>query len=92
MDPLVRQVALAQLLRMDAGELLERAAALRDAPPVPPGWESTGADTALSEQSALASALAPLRVEFDDAQWAMLGELLQTGLEPGAAAARVRGA
>ena len=90
MDPAVRRVALSQMLKMGAGELLDRAAALRDAPPVPPGWAGTGAETALSEQSALASALAPLRIEFDDAQWAVLGELLHSGLAPDAAAVRLR--
>lgn len=82
MDSLVRRVALSQMFTMNAGELLERAVALRGAPPVPPGFEGTGAETALAEQSVLASALAPLRVEFDDAQWTTLSQLVLSGLTP----------
>lgn len=63
-----------------------RAAALRDAPPMPPGWGDTGAREAMTEQADLASALAPLRVEFDDASWARLGELLRSGMSPDGAA------
>lgn len=90
MDSLVRRVALSQMFTMNAGELLERAVALRGAPPVPPGFEGTGAETALAEQSVLASALAPLRVEFDDAQWTTLSQLVLSGLTPDVAAAQVR--
>lgn len=49
------------MLTMNADELLERAAALRDAPPIPSGWEDTGAQEAMTEQADLASALAPLK-------------------------------
>lgn len=90
MDEVVRQVAINQMLTMSADELLDRAAALRDAPPVPPGWQDTGAQDAMTEQADLAAALAPLRVEFDDATWSKLGELLRSGMSPDAAACRLR--
>lgn len=73
---------------MTAPELLDRAAALRQAPPIPPEWARFG--HVLAEQADLAAALAPLRVEFDDAQWQHLGALLEEGLEPDHAAALVR--
>lgn len=89
-DEVVRQVAINQMLTMSADELLDRAAALRGAPPLPPRWEDTGAQEALTEQADLTSALAPLRVELDDASWARLGELLRSGISPDAAACRLR--
>ncbi|TQJ49285.1 hypothetical protein [Phycicoccus sp. SLBN-51] len=88
MDRLTRIVTVRQMLGMTAAELLDRAAALRQAPPVPPEWERFG--HVLEEQADLAAALAPLRVEFDDAQWRNLGALLEEGLEPDHAAALVR--
>jgi hypothetical protein len=89
MDRVTRLVALRQLLGMTAPELLDRAAALRQAPPIPPDWAAQLGDV-LDEQAALAAALAPLRVEFDDAQWRHLSVLLEEGLEPDHAASLVR--
>jgi hypothetical protein len=88
MDQVTRRVAVAQLLGMSAPELLERAAALRHAELVPP-WAETVVGV-LEEQAELASALGPLRVEFDDAEWHHLGVLVAEGLEPDHAAALVR--
>lgn len=87
MDEVVRRVAINQMLTMSADELLDRAAALRDAPP---GWQDTGAQDGMTEQADLAAALAPLRVEFDDATWSKLGELLRSGMSPDAAACGLR--
>jgi hypothetical protein len=89
-DNVVRRVAINQMLTMSADELFDRAAALRDAPPVPPGSEHTGVEEAMNEQADLAAALAPLRVELDDKKWVELGELLRSGLSPDAAARRLR--
>jgi hypothetical protein len=85
-----RLVAVRQMLGMTEPELLVHAAALRDAPPVPPEWAQFAG--VLEEQADLAAALAPLRVEFDDAQWDHLGALMWEGLEPDQAAALVRAA
>lgn len=79
------------MLGMSAQELLDRATALREAPPVPAPWAATMGDS-LTGQAALAAALAPLRVEFDDSQWQHLGALVFEGLEPDHAAALVRAA
>ncbi len=87
---MVRRVALRQLMGLDGSELLERAEELRYAPPVPEAWRATDAGTALAEQADLAMALAPLRVEFDERQWADLGRRLDRGEEPDAAAEAVR--
>lgn len=89
-DDVVRRVAINQMLTMGADELLDRAAALGDAPPVPPGWEHTGAQEAMNEQADLAAALTPLRGEFDDRKWNDLGALLRPGLSPDAASRRLR--
>ena len=89
MDRVTRLVTVRELLGMTAPELLERAAALRAAPPMPSDWAARLGDV-LEEQAALADALAPLRVEFDDAQWQHLGVLICEGLEPDHAAALVR--
>jgi hypothetical protein len=88
-DRVTRQVTVRQLLEMTAPELLERASALRQAPPIPSNWAAELGGV-LEEQAALASALAPLRVEFDDAQWQHLGVLIGEDLEPDHAAALVR--
>jgi hypothetical protein len=90
MDRVTRLVAVRQMLAMTAPDLLERAAALRGAPPVPPEWAQFAG--VLEEQADLAAALAPLRVEFDDAQWDHLGALICEGLEPDHAANLVRAA
>lgn len=89
MDPGTRLAVVRQMLGMNAQELLDRAAALRDAPPLPSFWLNRLGDV-LGEQAALAASLAPLRVEFDDAQWRHLGALMCEGLEPDHAAALVR--
>jgi hypothetical protein len=73
---------------MTAPELLARAAAMRETPPVPSGGPRFG--DVLEEQAALAAAMAPLRVEFGEAQWRHLGALVCEGLEPDHAAALVR--
>lgn len=86
MDRVTRRVAVRQMLGMTAPELLDRAAALRQAAPIPPEWARFG--HVLAKQADLAAA--PLRVEFDDAQWQHLGALLEEGLEPDHAAALVR--
>lgn len=89
MDRVTRLLAVRQLLGMSAPELLDRAAALREAPPMPSDWAARLGDV-LEEQALLAAALAPLRVEFDEAQWHHLGVLICEGLEPDHAAALVR--
>jgi hypothetical protein len=89
-DELVRRVAVRQQMRMDAPELIRWADDLRSAPPVPPDWRGTPVETSLADQADLANALAPLRVEFDDHQWAELARRLERGDELNAAAQAVR--
>ena len=88
MGRVTRLVTVHQLLGMTAPELLERAAALREAPPLPSDWAARLGDV-LEEQAALADALAPLRVELYEANWQHLGVLICEGLEPDQAAALV---
>lgn len=56
MDRVTRRVAVRQMLGMTAPELLDRAAALRQAAPIPPEWARFG--HVLAEQADLAAALA----------------------------------
>ncbi|MHA3838281.1 hypothetical protein ACXR8F_21415 [Terrabacter sp. AAH1] len=89
-DDLVRRVAVRQLMDMDAAALVQRADALRRAPRVPPAWRDGSAETSLAQQADLAMALAPLRVEFDDLQWAELRERVDLGEDVETAAKLVR--
>ncbi|MGO4603680.1 hypothetical protein [Terrabacter sp. 2YAF2] len=75
---------------MSSVELRRWASDLRQAPPPPGKWSGAPWATALAEQADLAEALAPLRDELDDEQWADLGRRLERGDDLDAASSAVR--
>lgn len=85
-----RRTAVHQQMRMSSAELRRWASDLRQAPPPPQKWSGAPWATALAEQADLADALAPLREELDDEQWADLGRRLERGDDLDAASAAVR--